>query len=204
MTPSTSRPISVAHTGTPRTKLAVPSIGSITQRRGTAAPHPRPPSPRQGLRPPAVPVQELTNDHLGAPVRFGYRGLVCLDLNGERGAAEGRERNGVGQVGGQQCKLRSVPISVELIGRRRCRSSADSRALIVGRCHLGGSDWAVGTQGRAALSARRATSAMGKPRVRGGASTVLVLGLYPVGAGLDPDGAPRTSTSTISRSAQHG
>ena len=54
MTPSTSRPIRVAQTGMPRTKLTVPSIGSSTQRRGcrrrSPFPRPRTASPGPFLR----------------------------------------------------------------------------------------------------------------------------------------------------------
>ena len=94
MTPSTSRPINVAHTGTPRTKLAVPSIGSSTQRREAAAGTPHPAAPHllaeDGVARPFL-FQELTNGRLGGPVGFAYRGVVCLCLNGQGWAAEGLE-----------------------------------------------------------------------------------------------------------------
>ena len=70
-------PIRVAHTGTPRTKLWVPSIGSTTQRRG---PHPEVPSssPSTASRGRARPsVPRISSSHLrSASVTRVVSGLV--------------------------------------------------------------------------------------------------------------------------------
>ena len=79
--PSAISPISVAQTGTPRTKFLVPSIGSMTQQRGLDA------GPAVLLAEHRVPwpgpAQHVAQRLLGGQVGIGDRGQVGLGLHGQ-------------------------------------------------------------------------------------------------------------------------
>ena len=93
------RAIRVAHTGMPRTKLEVPSIGSITQRHGESA------LPTRPCSSPNKPSSGRSGDDLGGDRRLGlaiglgHLGAVGLPVEAERSLLVVRQRDGVGDVG---------------------------------------------------------------------------------------------------------
>ena len=139
-TPSTSSAISVAHTGTPRTKFLVPSIGSITHWRPVNSVVPPNSSPNTESSGRCV-GQPVAQQRLGVPVGVGDRRQVGFGLDAQVHRAEasawsarrlprpargpGPGRRDVRGVGAHTCR---PTMAVWPNSRSCCSSSVPSRS----------------------------------------------------------------------------